>query len=169
MAKIWAVVKLIGVKFGAVFKFIFGKLGALVKFLLPKTIWGWLALAAVILVACFLFGMFGDGFGTGEGDGNSKVEAEQNKETSNVPDVVPESQTLEETPDVYEGAVFKVSVVETDYFYDNERIGLEALVTKLQAVEGDLMVEVVDDNASLKAYNKLLDKLDELDIDYTEK
>ena len=35
--------------------------------------------------------------------------------------------------------------------------------------EGKLVVEVKDDNASLKAYNNLLDGLDAVNIEYVEK
>lgn len=137
-----------------------------------------LAVTLVVLVCYGLGAGFGGGAGSGEGDGNSKVKADG--ESSSVIEIVEEdvTPTIEPTEeateeqdgaDVFEGAVLAINVVGNDYFYNNERILLEDFILVVKDVEGKVVVEVKDDNASLRAYNGLLDKLDEMDIDYIEK
>ena len=115
--------------------------------------------------------------GSGEGSGNSKVMVSD--ENSTVKEVVEEvtstSEPIEETSevqdgeDVFDGAVLAINVVGNDYFYNNERISLEDFMAIAKDAEGKLVVEVKDDNASLKAYNNLLDGLDAVNIEYVEK
>ena len=38
----------------------------------------------------------------------------------------------------------------------------------VQEMEENVVVEIKDDNASLRAYNTLLDKLEEMEMDYIE-
>ncbi|AVM69514.1 hypothetical protein C3V36_09830 [Lachnospiraceae bacterium oral taxon 500] len=127
-------------------------------------------IAAVIIL--FKFGNgFGIGFGIGQGkgDGNAKESAAQ-KEASKIEDDRAKEEVKKEqgsSEDVNKDATLKVSVVGNEYFYDNDRISLDDLIKKIKEVEGDMMIEVKDDNASLKAYNALLDKLTELQIPFT--
>lgn len=141
-----------------------------------------IVLLVVTVIALIFFGIgggFGGGAGSGEGDGNSKVEAfEDNNSITEVieEDVIPKAEPTEEPSeeqedgaDIFEGAVLAINVVGNDYFYNNERIALEEFMVIAKEVEGELVVEVKDDNASLKAYNNLLDELDAVNIDYVEK
>ena len=50
-----------------------------------------------------------------------------------------------------------------------ERITLDDFISKVKEIEGDLVVEVKDDKASLKAYNSLIDRLEELKASIIEK
>ena len=67
--------------------------------------------------------------------------------------------------------VIKISVLvnKEEYFCDNTPMELEEIISKVKEVKGSLIVEVNDNNATLKAYNKLLDKLEELEITVIEK
>ena len=129
----------------------------------------------LVVLICYGIGVgFGGGGGSGEGDGNSKIKADG--ESSSVVEVVGEDVTSTTEPaeeqkgaDVFEGAVLAINVVGNDYFYNNERVLLEDFIVIVKGVEGKVVVEVKDDNASLKAYNGLLDELDEINIDYIEK
>ena len=52
--------------------------------------------------------------------------------------------------------------------YTVGRISLDDFITKIKE-EGEILVEVRDDNASLKAYNSLINKLKEFKIPFTER
>lgn len=136
-----------------------------------------LAITVVVLICYGIGGGFGGGAGSGEGSGNSKVKVsdESSTVTEVVEEVTPTTEPIEESSemqageDVFDGAVLAINVVGNDYFYNNERITLEDFMVIAKEVEGKLVVEVKDDNASLKAYNNLLDELDSVNIDYVEK
>lgn len=129
---------------------------------------------AVVVLICF---GIGGGFGGGAGSGNSKVMVSDENSTAKevVEEVTSTSEPIEETSevqdgeDVFDGAVLAINVVGNDYFYNNERISLEDFMAISKDAEGKLVVEVKDDNASLKAYNNLLDGLDAVNIEYVEK
>ena len=135
------------------------------------------ALAVVALIIYYGFGLGkGNGMGDSKGDGNSKfvsnqqnVVVEDNKTETVEEQPTPTLKPEEEATDVFEGAILNITVMGNDYIYDNERITMDELIKVFDEVEGSLVVEVVDDNSSLRAYNKLLDKLEELKIDYVEK
>lgn len=141
-----------------------------------------IVLLVVTVIALIFFGIgggFGGGAGSGEGDGNSKVEANENNssvtkaiEEDVIPTTEPTEEPSEEQKDgaeIFEGAVLAINVVGNDYFYNNERITLGEFLVIAKEIEGELVVEVKDDNASLNAYNNLLDELDAVNIDYVEK
>lgn len=111
----------------------------------------------VVIVICFGIGC-GLGFGNGKGNGSGSVEVEEEK-TEEVT-LVEESKT--------ETRVLLITVVENDYFYENERINIEDFVKEIEDIEDEFVIEIKDDKASLKAYNKLLDTLDEMNVDYIE-
>ena len=139
---------------------------------------GFLGLLVIIIIiviaAALLFGGFGFGFGTGsgsgdgEGDGTSENSAAPSDNTE-----APEEEVTEETTDISEedyeeGTVVQVSVVKSEYFYENKSISLSDLMEVIAAIEGKLVVEITDDNAALKAYNKLIDALEDKEIRYIE-
>lgn len=116
-----------------------------------------IGIVVVIILFILISIGFGIGKGKGFGDGNSK-------------DEVKESQEKAETKDDSEEAlVFEVSVVKSDYFYDNDRIELDDFIKIVQESDEKCIVKIKDDRASLKAYNRLTDKLEELKIEYVEK
>lgn len=61
-----------------------------------------------------------------------------------------------------------VLVSKDEYFYENSPITLEEIVSMLEGTESELVVEITDNNATHKAYDKLVDKLTELEISFTE-
>lgn len=135
-----------------------------------------IALLAVIGVGVYLL-FHGKGFGTGngsgdgEGDGNTQVVTAQetdSEEEANTTEEEQEADKNDEATDTYEGAILKISVIGNDYIYDSEKITIDAFVEICKKTEGDFVVKIKDDNASLNAYNELLKALKENDIDYDE-
>lgn len=120
--------------------------------------------AIVIIIIAVMLGL-GLGFGKGSGDGNGEGKANAVQEVSKIEEIT--EKELAEDDD--KGTIMKISVVGNEYFYENERILLEDFISKVKEIEGNLIVEVKDDKASLKAYNRLIDQLDELKISITEK
>ena len=117
-------------------------------------------LVVVILIALVLkFGLgLGLGFGYKDGDGKSNPsqdEVQSNEEKDNI-----EMTGEEET-------IIKISVIGNEYYFENERILLDDFISKIENEE-DIIVEIKDDKASLKAYNNLINRLDDLDIPYKE-
>ncbi len=98
----------------------------------------------------------GDGSGNGNGTGQETVAAGEDVSGS-------------ETEDKYNGAVYAITVAENDYFYDNNRMALEDIEKMLKESEGEKIVEIKEDKASIKAYNKLVELLEGLEVDYVEK
>ncbi|MBQ7007760.1 MAG: hypothetical protein IJN05_00960 [Ruminococcus sp.] len=150
------------------------KIGKLGKILNIKTILIVAAIAVIVLILYYGIGLgFGGGIGDGKGDGNNKNKS--NKNPDSITEVIDDSAIIttesvkEEGEDIFEGAIFAITVAENDYFYNNERVSLDAFLDIVNKAEKNLVVEIKDDNASLKAYNNLLDKLDQMNIDYIEK
>ncbi len=123
-----------------------------------------LLLIVVIIFALMFLGAglgFGKGSGTGEGDGITRsVNVVQENETD---------ATSEKSNNTSEIQYVKVTVSEDDYFYDNEKIKLDNLISKLKEKEGDYILEVIDDQATKNAYDDLLDALDSNNLEYVEK
>ena len=126
-----------------------------------------LFLLVIVLVILFLFTTFGMGFGVG--NGGSATRSEQT-EADNQSEPKDEEQTDKESTDSEsEETVLKISVVENDYFYDNERIELEDLTREITEIQDDYIVEIKDEKASKNAYDALVETLDENGINYIEK
>lgn len=127
-------------------------------------------IVVIAVVAMLGIGLgFGKGSGNGSGDGktNTSQEAINTEEHNTV-----EEQTEVEQDDVEndsEDTIIKVSVVGNEYFYENERVSLDDFISKLEKLEGEIVVEVKDDKASLRAYDNLIEKLEELKVPFTEK
>ena len=113
------------------------------------------------------FGPGGDGDGTDSGENTSNTIADNNNTEET------EESTTEATDashnDADDTLIIAVSVVESDYFYNNKKISLDDLIDDLKSIEEDFIVEVTDDNSALRAYNKLIDALAENNFDYSEK
>ena len=74
----------------------------------------------------------------------------------------------------YEMTLLGKKTVFSPYFFSfsadhNERIALDDFISKVKDMEGDFVVEVKDDKASLKAYNNIIESLEELKVSITEK
>lgn len=131
-----------------------------------------IAAAAVIP---FLFSGIGIGFGSGAGSGNNSIAANADAVPDSAPPAQPvptpaETAVASPTPEIgtAKKATVSVSVVKNEYFYQNRSTSIDALLELLLSFEAGCIVEIVDDNASLKAYNTLIDALNEHDIAYTE-
>lgn len=122
----------------------------------------WATIILVTAIVILLAGGLGFGSGSGSGSDSHKSQfaedrKQENKETLS-------GQKTEETRKI----VIQVSVVKNEYFYENERVELDDLMEKITTLDEKPVVQITDDDASLKAYNKLLDKLDGMDIPYVE-
>ena len=121
----------------------------------------------IVLVILFLFTTFGMGLGIGSGGFATRSEQ---TEADNQSEPKDEGQTDKESTDSEnEETVLKISVVENDYFYDNERIELDDLTREITEIQDDYIVEIKDEKASKNAYDALVETLDENGINYIEK
>ena len=130
-------------------------------------------IVVIVVIAVVAMLGIGLGFGKGSGDGSGDGKTNTSQEAINTE----EHNTVEEQTEVEqdgvendsEDTIIKVSVVGNEYFYENERVSLDDFISKLEKLEGEVVVEVKDDKASLGAYNNLIEKLEELKISFTEK
>ena len=126
----------------------------------------------LIVAAILLFGKLGIGFGFGAGSGNGTGEGNGTTNTTQEEAVSDsEKETVEsedKTAASEEGTILEISVVKSDYFYENKSISLDDLMEIIKSIDGKVVVQIADDNASLKAYNKLLDALEEIGVSYIE-
>lgn len=121
-------------------------------------------LLVVIIGILLIFGIrLGLGFGLGNGLGTETNDVSTESETETVEEKEAETETEPE------GIVFSITVVESEYFYDNNRIELSSFVDIVKASSEHVVVEIKEDKASLKAYNKLIETLEELDVEYVAK
>lgn len=129
----------------------------------------------VVIVVIAVVAMLGIGLGFGKGSGNGSGDGKTNTPQESIN--TEEHNTVEEQTEVAQDdvendsddTIIKVSVVGNEYFYENERVSLDDFISKLEKLEGEVVVEVKDDKASLRAYNNLIEKLEELKILFTEK
>ncbi|MDY6156240.1 MAG: hypothetical protein SPH96_06895 [Agathobacter sp.] len=130
-------------------------------------------IVVIVVIAVVAMLGIGLGFGKGSGDGSGDGKTNTSQEAINTEEHnMVEEQTEVEQDDAgndSEGTIIKVSVVGNEYFYENERVSLDDFISKLEMLEGEVVVEVKDDKASLRAYNNLIEKLEELKISFTEK
>ncbi|MGO5019362.1 hypothetical protein ACTQ32_02335 [Roseburia faecis] len=129
-----------------------------------------IVVAVLLLLGAGLGFGKGNGKGDGKGDGGAKVENSQTKadnEENKTIDVDDASDKASEGKEI--SIAVKISVVGNEYFYDNERLSLDELIAEIQKIDDSIVVEIKDDNASLKAYNAMIDALDENSINYIEK
>ena len=122
-------------------------------------------LAGVIIIA-IIFSIFWDGLGIGIANGDA-VADKNNDSTKSQLDTT-ETEENKESQNKYD-SVYVISVVKSDYIYNNKSIKLDEFLRSLENVNGNFIIEIIDDNASLKAYTRLTENLDSLKIAYTEK
>lgn len=53
--------------------------------------------------------------------------------------------------------------------YENHSIELDALVKEITTIEGKVIINITDENATQKAYQELINELDKIHIEYSEK
>lgn len=129
------------------------------------------AIAAGILFSCSGIG-FGSGLGLGvrsnNGDGDNRSGINTNAEQEEAAET---NGTVESATDEQENKeiIIKVSVVENDYFYENEKIDLNSLLQVIKKTEGNYVVEVKDEQASKNAYEALINALSDNGIVYAER
>lgn len=127
-------------------------------------------LAGVLIIAIILsifFNGFGLGFGKIPANDNSKVEKS---------DTVTESKQVQGTSEekikedqIKHVSVYVISVVKNDYIYNNISIELDEFLESIEDITENIIIEIIDDKASLKAYTNLTERLEELKIPYVEK
>lgn len=105
------------------------------------------------LVVVFLRGGFGFGGGKGNGEGPGNV------------------SSVQSTPDVSEPVVeeldfLNVTVSENEYLYQNSKLQLDELIDKLVTDADGISVKVMDENASKRAYESLINALEDKNIHY---
>jgi len=122
------------------------------------------ALVVIGLVGLWL--LFGSGGGEGGGKGDSEGAGNSSKPTTQ--EEVVDKDDKEQGEDAFDGAILKITVMENEYFYENERITVDEFGDIIKDIDGELIVHIKDDNASKNAYDKLLDKLDSMYVDYVE-
>ena len=115
-------------------------------------------IAAVVIIALVVIGFLTDGFGLGggqgDGEGEGNVSAEQSSDTQEPELVIEELDFL------------NVTVSGNEYLYQNSKLQLDELVDKLVADAADTKVKITDENASKRAYENLINALEEKNIRY---
>lgn len=127
-----------------------------------------IGIAAVVLTRCGGGFGLGLGFGTGKGDGDGNMAVNVSDEKVEDSEA-PEADNSDESTDESEETILKVTVVENDYFYENEKTRLNTLMDRIKETDGDYVVEIKDEQASKNAYEALIEELKEDGIEYTEK
>lgn len=115
-------------------------------------------IAAVVIIALVVIGFLTDGFGLGggqgDGEGEGNVSAEQSSDTQEPELVIEELDFL------------NVTVSGNEYLYQNSKLQLDELVDKLVTDAADTKVKITDENASKRAYENLINALEEKNIRY---
>ena len=111
-----------------------------------------LVVAAVVVVG-FLTDGFGLGGGQGDGEGDGNVSDSQSD--TDAPELVVEELDF-----------LNVTVSENEYIYQNSRLQLDELMDKLVIDAADTKVKITDENASKRAYENLINALEEKNIRY---
>ena len=123
-------------------------------------------LILVVIVIIVIAAMCGFGLGLGKGDGRG--EGDEKNNTIQEDTQTDKSEETTEINSEEDEIIIKVSVVGNEYFYENERISLDDFVSRVKEMKGNLVVEVKDDKASLKAYKGLINRMKELNISIRE-
>lgn len=131
---------------------------------------GIVGIVLVVIIAAVLFIFKGLGFGNGDGNGegevtknNDEISYDVSRETETS---VPES-TQEAVTENVGYAVVKVN--ESKYYFNTEiyeMSEIDKLINDIKADETISAVKVIDDNASLAAYEAFTDALKENDLRY---
>lgn len=112
------------------------------------------AVVVIVVVVGFLTDGFGLGGGQGDGEGEGNVSDDQSSDTE-APELVVEELDF-----------LNVTVSENEYIYQNSRLQLDELMDKLVTDAADTKVKITDENASKRAYENLINALEEKNIRY---
>lgn len=124
---------------------------------------GWISIIIIVViigfvgVGAYFFGRGGIGFGGGKGD---------NDGDGNTVEVLEEAEEI--TPVTEDMEYLRVSVSGNEYLYQNSKVSLEELISKLTEPSMDIPVKIMDENASRVAYTSLIEALKENNIRYIE-
>lgn len=77
-----------------------------------------------------------------------------------------ENKNNEETEKI---KTISITVSENKYFYDNKSIEFEYILDMLKESDKNTIIEVTENNATHKAYDKLIEKIKELELSLIEK
>ena len=89
-----------------------------------------------------------------------------------------ETQTIEKETQMESGimesteepvVVIEITISEDKYIYENHSIELDELVKEITTIEGKVIINITDENATQKAYQELINELDKIHIEYSEK
>ena len=124
---------------------------------------------AVIIAALFggkQFGLipFGD---DGKGDGNVSSSSSVVEEVSETPsETDPTEEATEAEQETEEVQYIEVTVSDGSYIYQNSTMSLDELIAEIK--DKGMAVKLTDDKASKKAYDDILQALDENNIQHIE-
>lgn len=120
-----------------------------------------LVLLFLIAVMLFLFWKFGSGFGFGNGSGIGFGESSK---------PVMAEISIDESSEIVadEMQYADIIVSGSDYIFQNEKMTVEEITAEINSHEDYFTVRIVDDSASIKAYDKLVKALKDNDIKYIE-
>lgn len=115
-------------------------------------------IAAIVVVVLVVIGFLTDGFGLGGGQGDGEGEGNASAEQS--------SDTQEPELVIEELDFLNVTVSGNEYLYQNSKLQLDELIDKLVTDAADTKVKITDENASKRAYENLVNALEEKNIRY---
>ncbi|MDE6787705.1 MAG: hypothetical protein K2J47_00065 [Ruminococcus sp.] len=78
------------------------------------------------------------------------------------------SETAGGNAEYVQYSYFRVTVSEDRYFTENGEVTLDELIEEVSVLSENYVVEIIDDNATLKAYESLTDMLYEISVPYME-
>ncbi len=108
----------------------------------------------LVVVGVLIYAFGGKGFGGGMGDGEGSGFVPVDVSISE-----PETQTAE---------YIEITVSGSDYLFQNKKMTADEIITELNSLEEKMPVKVTDDGASIKAYDVLVEILNENNIRYIE-
>lgn len=127
-------------------------------------------IAIIILIGCALLIYL---LVTSDGDITEIFSSSSSESYSEVQQTSDESSDIpEETAGGNAGEIqykyYRVTVSEDRYYTTDGELTFDELVSEISALDEDYVVEITDDNATLKAYKALTDMLDEKSVPYME-
>ena len=128
-----------------------------------------LGILIAIIIVIVILALLGNGLGFGFGNGGKNGDGTRDNSTSAASVATEDNETESVTEDSDKAITIAVTVYENDYIYQNKKTSLDDFIKELEHIEEAFIVEITDDNASLKAYNKLIEALAKESIEYTER
>lgn len=100
---------------------------------------------------------------SGESSITDSVQKQTIAENTEIP-----SETASGNAEYVQYSYFRVTVSEDRYFTENGEVTLDELIGEVSVLDENYVVEIIDDNATLKAYESLTDMLYENSVPYME-